>query len=149
MGFSPQLEVMDRDSDTVIANIQAEATCCIGGLCCDHTFNVEDASGNPIGKITKEAPESMGQYAKEMAGDADNFTFRVNKDLEKEKKAALLAALHLIDYMFFEDEGAVNLDIVNGQCSFKCFDWYCCGCKVPCKCDCGGGDGDGDGGGDE
>mmetsp|Transcript_13103 Transcript_13103/g.17155 ORF Transcript_13103/g.17155 Transcript_13103/m.17155 type:complete len:331 (+) Transcript_13103:44-1036(+) len=156
-GFlSPTLNVMDRDGND-IAKIQAKATCCIGGICCDHTFEVSDPEGNPMGKIVKERPDDLTQAMKELVSDADVFTLEVPKDMDPKKKAAMFSALHLIDYWLFESEGDVKLDIVNGECSFKCCDMFCCGCIVPCSCSCGGGDsndgddygGDDDGGGDD
>eukprot|EP00546_Thalassionema_frauenfeldii_P006389 CAMPEP_0178929930 /NCGR_PEP_ID=MMETSP0786-20121207/20925_1 /TAXON_ID=186022 /ORGANISM="Thalassionema frauenfeldii, Strain CCMP 1798" /LENGTH=360 /DNA_ID=CAMNT_0020606345 /DNA_START=90 /DNA_END=1172 /DNA_ORIENTATION=+ len=150
-GFSPKLEVMEReDSEDIMFNVQSQAFCCIAGICCDHTFNVTDSEGEYMGKIVKESPENLGELAKELGTDADRFTLYVKSELDKEKKAAMLASLHLIDYMFFENEGAVNADLTplaNGSCpeiSFKCCDCYCCGCVCPCSCTCGGDDGDND-----
>jgi len=144
-GFSPTLQVMDRKGDEEpIATIKANAVCCIAGLFCDHTFEIEDASGQNIGKIVKTKPSSLGELAKELTSDADVFAIEFNKDVEPNRKASLFGALHLIDYMFFENEGEVNLDIANGQLSFKCCDCYCLGCVCPCSCTLGGG-----GGGDE
>ena len=37
--------------------------------------------------------------------DADNFTMSYPKDIDPRLKAAMAAALLLIDYQFFEDEG--------------------------------------------
>lgn len=146
-GFlSPQLNVMDRSGDDgeQIATITANAVCCIGGICCDHTFNVTDSDGEYMGKIVKEAPEGIGDALKELATDADNFTMYVPKELDPKKKAAMLGALHLIDYMFFEQGGAANVDlsgIMSGEMpevTFKCCDCYCCGCICPCTTSCGG-----------
>eukprot|EP00549_Striatella_unipunctata_P001517 CAMPEP_0118686006 /NCGR_PEP_ID=MMETSP0800-20121206/7571_1 /TAXON_ID=210618 ORGANISM="Striatella unipunctata, Strain CCMP2910" /NCGR_SAMPLE_ID=MMETSP0800 /ASSEMBLY_ACC=CAM_ASM_000638 /LENGTH=305 /DNA_ID=CAMNT_0006582999 /DNA_START=73 /DNA_END=990 /DNA_ORIENTATION=+ len=146
--FSPQLEVMERqDGGNQIATITANGVCCIGGICCDHTFMVLDAGGNEIGKIVKERPENLTQIATELGTDADNFTMYVPKHVDPQQKAAMLASLHLIDYMFFENEGDFNLDLINGVCQFKCCDLYCCGCVCPCHCSLGGGDG-GEGGGE-
>jgi Scramblase len=142
--LSPTLNVMEREGGDPFATITAEATCCIGGMCCDHTFKVEDSNGNYMGKIVKERPEGMAQIAKELGTDADNFTLYLNKDLDVQKKANLLAALHLIDYWLFESEGDFKCDLVNGQCSFKLCDMYCCGAICPYSCVCGGGEGGGD-----
>eukprot|EP00543_Licmophora_paradoxa_P004091 CAMPEP_0202450766 /NCGR_PEP_ID=MMETSP1360-20130828/9326_1 /ASSEMBLY_ACC=CAM_ASM_000848 /TAXON_ID=515479 /ORGANISM="Licmophora paradoxa, Strain CCMP2313" /LENGTH=308 /DNA_ID=CAMNT_0049069149 /DNA_START=120 /DNA_END=1046 /DNA_ORIENTATION=- len=139
-GLSPSLEIMERDEETPMASVTANAICCIGGICCDHTFIVQDSDGNEIGKIVKERPENLQQFASEVATDADNFTMYVPSDLDPKKKAAMLASLHLVDYMLFEDEGDANFDFVNGNCKFKCCDLYCCGCVVPCSLSCGGGD---------
>jgi hypothetical protein len=146
-GLSPQLNVMNREGGEPIATIQAEAVCCIAGMCCDHTFTIKDPNtGRKLGKIVKERPEGLAQVAKELATDADNFTMYVPKDMDPKKKGTMLAALHLIDYMFFEDEGDANCDVVNQKFKFKCCDMYCFGCVCPChcNCDCGGG-----GGGDD
>ena len=138
--LSPTLNVMEREGGEPFATITAEAVCCIGGMCCDHTFKVEDANGNYMGKIVKERPEGLGQIAKELGTDADNFTLYLNKDLDVQKKASMLAALHLIDYWLFESEGDFKCDMVNQECSFKCCDIYCLGAICPCSCTCGGGD---------
>ena len=141
-GLSPQLDVMDREGGEPIATIQAEGVCCVAGICCDHTFTVKDPSGKKIGKIVKERPEGLAQVAKELATDADNFTIHVHRDIHPKKKATMLAALHLVDYMFFENEGDANVDFVNQNCQFKCCDMYCCGCVIPCSCNCGRGNDD-------
>lgn len=138
---------MDRDGGDM-ATIKANAVCCIGGLCCDHTFMVEDPDGKPMGKLVKERPESLGELAAELASDADIFSMHVNKDIGPEKKATMLAALHLIDYWLFEQEGEVDANAVDQSVQCKICDMYCCGCICPCSCSCGGGGGGGgDGGG--
>jgi len=147
--LSPQLNVMDRAEDgEEIAIIKSNAVCCIGGMCCDQTFEVTSPDGEYMGKIVKEAPEGIADVLKELATDADNFTMYIPKDLDTKKKAALLGSLHLLDYMFFESGGAANVDltsIAEGGCAelnIKCCDMYCCGCLCPCTCTLGGGGGD-------
>jgi len=147
-GFSPKLQVMERDGEDPYATIESTAFCCIAGLCCDHTFVVKDPTGNEIGRIVKQKPSNFQELATELASDADVFAIEFQKDLAVDKKATLFGALYLIDYMFFENEGEGKVDLVNQQCSFKCCDLYCCGCTCPCHCSCGGGGGDEDGGGD-
>lgn len=126
-GFAPKLEVMDRDGEGHYATIESNAMCCIAGICCDHTFVVKDREGNEIGKVVKQKPSSFEELAVEIASDSDVFAIEFKKDLDARKKATLFGALHLIDYMFFENEGEGNVDLVNQQCSFKCCDLYCCG----------------------
>lgn len=146
-GFAPKLEVMDREDDEDhYATVEYEGFCCVAGLCCDHTFVLKDREGNEIGKVVKQKPSSFEELAVEVASDSDVFAIEFQKDLDARKKATLFGALHLIDYMFFENEGEGNVDLVNQQCSFKCCDLYCCGCICPCNCNLGGGDG---GGGDD
>jgi len=142
--LSPKLNVMNREGGETLATIQAEAKCCIAGICCDHTFIIRDPAGQSIGKIVKEKPEGLAEIAKELATDADNFTMHVPPTMNPKEKGVMLAALHLIDYMFFENEGDFACDVVNMKCQFKCCDLYCCGsiCPCSCKCDCCGGDGD-------
>lgn len=146
-GFSPTLQIMDREDGEHYATVKANAVCCIGGICCDHTFEVTNPEGESLGKITKERPDDIAQFGKELMSDADNFTLELDKDLTTAKKAAIFSTLHLIDYMFFENEGDTNIDLVNQQCTCKVCDCYCCGCLSPCNCSCGGGGGD-DGGDD-
>ncbi|XP_041378424.1 phospholipid scramblase 2-like isoform X3 [Gigantopelta aegis] len=82
--------------------LQIKGPCCIcDGPCCtwDQEFNVfsRDES-TKVGKISKQWP---GLF-KEIFTDADNFgvTFPVNLDVKM--KANLLAAVFLIDFVFFE-----------------------------------------------
>lgn len=145
-GFSPTLEVMDRD-ESPVATVKAKATCCIGGLCCDHTFEITDSSGRVIGQIVKTKPDGLGAIATELVSDADVFSFDVPKDMAPEQKAAMLATLHLVDYWLFEGEGDFVCDVLTPSCTLKCCDMYCFGCVCPCSCTCdfGGGGGGSDG----
>eukprot|EP00934_Nitzschia_sp_Nitz4_P008479 Nitzschia sp. Nitz4//scaffold134_size62860//27092//27952//NITZ4_006325-RA/size62860-processed-gene-0.30-mRNA-1//1//CDS//3329535487//8469//frame0 len=148
-GLSPTLNVMDREDGEPVATVKANAVCCIGGLCCDHTFQVTDSkTGAVIGSIVKKRPQDLGQLATEVVSDADVFEMTMDKSVDPKRKASLFGALHLIDYYLFENEGEMNVDVVNGTCNFKCCDMYCFGCVVPCGCGCGGGDGDDADGGD-
>lgn len=141
-GLSPTVHIMDReDAEEPVATVKANAVCCIGGLFCDHTFEVTDPDGNVIGKIVKTKPSGFGQFAQELVSDADVFALEfTDPNLDNRKKANIFAALHLIDYMFFENEGELKLDAANQECSFKCCDLYCLGCVCPCNCNCGGKD---------
>lgn len=123
-----------------IYSVESDATCCIAGMCCDHTFRIKDHDGNEIGKIVKQKPSSFQEVATELASDSDVFAIEFNKDLDVNKKATLFGALYLIDYMFFENEGEANVDVVNQKVSYKLCDLYCCGCTCPCKISCGGKD---------
>ena len=42
--------------------------------------------------------------------------------------------LLLLDYMFFEGDGDLRIDLMNGSCHYKCCDLYCLGCVCPCYC---------------
>merc|ERR1711977_445694 len=136
---------------------------CIGSFC-DSTFKAqppgtfddENKQGS-YGKIVKEGVDDAEDLARECCTDADNFTIKFEKEkcgwdeLEWQtkmwNKAKLLSALFLLDYMFFENEGAFECcpepDII---CRIKCCDLYCCGALIPCYCSLHKGDSDGDGG---
>ena len=63
-----------------------------------------------IGKIVKEAPHDFEDLVQQGMTDADNFTMSYPKDIDPRLKAAMAAALLLIDYQFFEDEGDCYCD---------------------------------------
>ena len=134
-GLSPTLEVMDRDGTTKLATVTGPA-CCIGGNCFDNTFDVTDASGNNIGQILKKKPTDFNDALAQGLSDADNFTLSVKPDLDKKVKAALMTSLLMLDYSFFEGEGDVSVNILEGSCSYKCCDMHCCGAVCPCSCTC-------------
>lgn len=73
--------------------VESEATCCIAGLCCDHTFTIKDPEGNVIGKIVKQKPSSFEEVAIELASDSDVFAIEFQKNLDSNKKATLFGAL--------------------------------------------------------
>jgi len=67
----------------------------------DVEFVIKTLSGSIIGKITKQ----WGGVAKEAFTDADNFSLNFPLDLDANVKACLLAAVFLIDFMYFEEAG--------------------------------------------
>ena len=106
-GFVPTLHVKLAEDADPIATIKG-GCCCVGGNCCDHTFTVSVPDGDEakdIGKIVKEAPHDFEDLVQQGMTDADNFTMSYPKDIDPRLKAAMAAALLLIDYQFFEDEG--------------------------------------------
>ena len=107
----------DFTSPPVLGTIQRSFTCC------SRTFNVIDASGRKLFKISSGifSPWSFYLYdattgaelgkiqkkwsglAQELFTAADNFGIEYPRGLPKEHKALLLAATFLIDFMYFED----------------------------------------------
>jgi len=150
--FTPKLELyegttVDADGGVedkgTLNGIVTGPTCCIGGICCDSEFRLtgEDTDAAPWATITKEGAKDFTSLAKELLTDADNFTMEFTEGTSVEQKANALAANMLLDFMFFEDEGSFECGVTdkgNPECSIKCFDFYCCGCLVPCTCSCGG-----------
>jgi hypothetical protein len=67
-------------------------------------FIVHDALGNKTGFLQKKSPGC----AKAMISDADNFALQFPKDATKEDKALLLAAVIMLDFMYFEENPKNN-----------------------------------------
>ena len=82
------------------------------------------------GKIVKEAPHDFEDLAQQGMTDADNFTMSYPKDIDPRLKAAMAAALLLIDYQFFEDEGDCYCNPFRCVCGYKCCVCSMCGCLL-------------------
>ena len=133
-GFVPTLHVKLAEDADPIATIKG-GCCCVGGNCCDHTFTVSVPEGKgvrdeEIGKIVKEAPHDFEDLVQQGMTDADNFTMSYPKDIDPRLKAAMAAALLLIDYQFFEDEGDCYCNPFRCVCGYKCCVCSMCGCLL-------------------
>ena len=131
-GFVPTLHVKLAEDADPIATIKG-GCCCVGGNCCDHTFTVSVPDGDEakdIGKIIKEAPHDFEDLVQQGMTDADNFTMSYPKDIDPRLKAAMAAALLLIDYQFFEDEGDCYCNPFRCVCGYKCCVCSMCGCLL-------------------
>ncbi|XP_075251985.1 uncharacterized protein LOC142344285 [Convolutriloba macropyga] len=74
---------------------------CQGAWCCEQDFTVVASDGkSEIGKISKK----FSGLIKEYFTDADNFGVQFPLDLEVKMKAAMVGAVFLIDFMYFENE---------------------------------------------
>jgi len=138
-GCTPVLHLEDGMSGERLATLTGPC-CCFGGNCCDHQFVVTrpgEGGDEEIGRVVKEKPQDFEQLVEQSITDADAFTMSVPKSESTKVKAAMMASLLLIDYMFFEDEGDCFCDPCTCACGYKCFDWYCCGCICPCGVKCG------------
>ncbi|CAK9032760.1 Phospholipid scramblase 3 (PL scramblase 3) (Ca(2+)-dependent phospholipid scramblase 3), partial [Durusdinium trenchii] len=106
--------------------------CCVSDTC-GAGFSVTDNEGKKTGHIRKLAPDSMKRMAMEIATEADTFQVKFDKELDPTIKIAIIAAVHGIDFAFFEDE--------RGVCEGRCCDFYLCGysqscCPACCVCCC-------------
>ena len=80
---------------------------------CDTVFAVCDASGmqlgsagpNGVAEIRKLRAQDMSGWLREAMSDADNFGCSFPTSATPADKAVLLAAVFLIDFMFFESAG--------------------------------------------
>lgn len=87
--------------------------CCVcdGPFCGDQEFFVTGPNGQhiqtPVGpsRITKKGADNLESAMTEMFTDADNFCCTFPLDATPEAKAVLLAAVFMIDFMFFEEGG--------------------------------------------
>eukprot|EP01062_Namystynia_karyoxenos_P001505 TRINITY_DN10515_c0_g1_i2.p2 TRINITY_DN10515_c0_g1~~TRINITY_DN10515_c0_g1_i2.p2 ORF type:complete len:319 (+),score=123.30 TRINITY_DN10515_c0_g1_i2:120-1076(+) len=146
--FTPTVEVFQGNSETPFAAVEGPM-CCFGGMtemCLDQNFPVSRETGKAgdVGQITKEKPEGMGEALKELLSDADLFTLDYkDPSLTPQQKTALIAAVLLLDFMFFETNQAFECDPIAQECSIVCCYCYMCGALEPIKCSCGGGGGEG------
>lgn len=134
-GTQPMLKVYDKSGSEMGKFLGPN--CCIGS-CCDTKFDYYHGE-EVVGKIEKVQKGGAEGMAREMFTDADNFGIDFPPNASEEEKAAMLGTMFLLDFMFFEDDGAMKCD--GGSLEIKCCDMYCCGCKCPCKLVCGGGEG--------
>ncbi|XP_002734807.2 phospholipid scramblase 2-like [Saccoglossus kowalevskii] len=98
--WAPRYEILDANREPVFC---IKGPCCMcQGICCtwDQEFVVHDKDGDSeVGKISKQ----WTGFLKEMYTQADNFSVQFPMDLDVKLKAVFLAAVFLIDFMYFED----------------------------------------------
>jgi len=156
--YRPTIQLMEATQDDTVEKggiKEKEASeelvgpfMCIGS-CCESKFHCQapgqhDEHKGQYGKIKKEGCGDAGDAFREIFTDADNFKLKFEKEapfmlsegdwqFKMRAKARLLAGLILLDYMFFEGDGAFECcpdpDTI---CRLKCCDLYCCGALVPC-----------------
>ena len=90
--------------------IQGPICVCDGPLCGDQIFYIVDPSGHRIATPGGEAriTKMGGDFVSEAVTDADNFGCTFPPQATPEQKAVLLAAVFLVDFLFFEDGGAAS-----------------------------------------
>lgn len=97
-----KLAIKNEGGDTVL--MLKKSTCCIcdSNCCQDVDFPILTMDDNPqeVGKISKQWTGVM----KEAFTDADNFGVNFPVDLDVKIKATLMAAVFLIDFMYFEKD---------------------------------------------
>jgi len=93
--FLPVFSVLDDKGECVLT---IEGPFCTFSFCGDVDFEIKDYQDNVVGKISKQ----WSGILKEAYTDADNFGVSFPMDLHVNIKAVLLAAVFLIDFMYFE-----------------------------------------------
>ena len=98
-----------------VTRYQISGPCCvINGPCCcsdQQEFFIETTAGDRIdtpggeARITKMGTKGLGDAVREAATDADNFGCTFPPTVTPEAKAVILAAVFLIDFLYFEDSG--------------------------------------------
>lgn len=93
----PRFSVLDSAGNAVL---QISGPCCTSAICCgDVVFDILARDGRTkIGMMSK----NWSGVFREAFTDIDNFTVTFPIDLDVKIKATLLAALFLIDFIFFE-----------------------------------------------
>lgn len=94
------MEILDENRNRILT-IKGPCIIFDGACCpCNNTFKV--LGTDRIGIIGKIRKVYCG-FIKEMMTDADNFSIEFPADLSINAKSTLVAALFLIDFMFFEN----------------------------------------------
>lgn len=132
-GFKPTLNIVDKSGETKAI---VKGPCCFISDMCGSNFEVLTPDGKAVGDVQKLGIQSAANAVQEATTDADNYAISFPKALNVEYKALMVGALLLLDYMFFEDEGACQFQPWRCVCKFKCCDMYCLGCICPCSCNC-------------
>lgn len=130
---TPKLDIFDKDHAPT--GSMTGPMCCIGS-CCDTKFTYKNTKDEEKGHIAKVVKKDAKGAAQEMFTDADNFGLEFDPSMNEAQRATMIGVMLLLDFWFFEEDGACELK--SNKCSVKFFDWYCCGCKIPCKISCGG-----------
>mmetsp|Transcript_6083 Transcript_6083/g.15433 ORF Transcript_6083/g.15433 Transcript_6083/m.15433 type:complete len:166 (-) Transcript_6083:1080-1577(-) len=89
----PVLETFDHNHHM---DYRATGECC---TCYSQTFTVTDTSGSKVGKVKK----NWSGLKKELFTDADTFSIHFPDQADASKRATLLGALFLIDFLYYED----------------------------------------------
>lgn len=96
--IAPKYSVRTPEGDIIF---RIEGPVCIFPMCGGQEFVVtSEANGQEIGKITKQ----FAGLVTEMFTNADTFGVTFPVDLDVKLKAALIGAVFLIDFMFFEQQ---------------------------------------------
>lgn len=112
-------------------------------LCCDtkFTYSTQKGKSADIGTISRPKPQDCYNFCRMICTQVDFYTVEYTDVYMKqpnEMKAAMLAAMVQLDYMFFEDDRPpVDCEVDhegNGYCFITLCYTYCYGCQYPCKC---------------
>lgn len=112
-------------------------------LCCDTNFvySTQPGKSGDIGQITRPKPQDCYNCCRMIITQIDFYTVEYTDTYMKspnEMKAAMLAAMIQLDYMFFEDDRP-PVDCEQDQDGKGCTVYvtlcyaYCYGCQIPCK----------------
>jgi len=93
--WKPRFSVMDENHEEILK--LTGPFCICECPCCDVDFNVITLDGENIGAVSKQ----WSGLIKEMFTESDNFGITFPMDLDVKVKGTLLAAVFLIDMMYF------------------------------------------------
>ncbi|PAA47779.1 hypothetical protein BOX15_Mlig026026g3 [Macrostomum lignano] len=95
-----------RDSHGMVV-LHLKGPCYCGCRCPGQKYTFRMMSSDETHEVGRLHKEWAG-FAKEILTDADTFLLEVPQDMAVETKATLVAAVLLIDFMFFEDNSGKN-----------------------------------------
>mmetsp|Transcript_9687 Transcript_9687/g.14591 ORF Transcript_9687/g.14591 Transcript_9687/m.14591 type:complete len:156 (+) Transcript_9687:586-1053(+) len=130
--FHPTLHVFRHGSSD--PSVEIKGPCIFGGcseLCCSSSFKATKR-GQDAGMIKKMRPNDCCTMLSECATDADRFQLDFDSGADGDERIAMLAALFLTDFMFFEQDLGTCKPRPNGTFGCTCFECYCCGILCPC-----------------
>ena len=136
----PELQMMERaegfrssgepDLRTVA---ETRGPACFGGcssLCVANSFTVGRGMNPAAAVITRERPRDVWGALRELGTDADVYTVEMREPHSAEQKAQLLATAAMLDYQWFEWQGAACL----GPAYTNACLVHCCGRPLATPC---------------
>ena len=152
-GFTPVIQVMDRDATSDHHFASVKGPMCFGGcseLCCSVPFTVKKVNKDgsisvnvgDVATITKMKPKSFADAMRELLTDSDLYELEIHDlSLSAQQRASLVGTLLLCDYMFFErDIDACSYNVFTKELKISLCNCFCLGKIIPCQCTCGGDD---------
>ena len=143
--FTPTLEVYNNNEDDKSNIGYVSGPCCCIGACCSSHWDFKDPKGHEHVSMKRGGAMDVG-IARNAGTNSDRYdvTFEDNS-ITNESKITMLATIVFIDYLFFEGETDCTCVWCTWKFPFikcppaiwcKLWDWYCCGCTIPCKVKC-------------
>ena len=99
--FVPTIKVMDAGGQQIFSIVSDFCQCSCGE---DIEYRIMTMQGEEVGNITKQ----FNGFCKEIFTDADNYVINFPVGIDMHKKALLLGAALMIDFLFYETKSNDN-----------------------------------------